>query len=151
MPSLHLKRNWHGPLLTNGTVEGTLLQWQQLEKRAPALEQNWRWQMCLLRANYDAYIRHRLIDETKLEIQANNIMADAPKLGSAMAMTQAMDVLNLAVKKPVSTDLRARMYTLCDELFHSIGFHTSVAKYYAINEERGAVLDFVDFPMNNRW
>ena len=146
-----LEKNWHGPLLTNGAVEGTLLQWQLLQKRAPQLEGNWRWQMCLLRANYDAYIRHRLIHETRLEIKANTILANAPKLGSGMAMAQAMEVLNLAVKKPVSPDLRARIYDLCDKLFHSIGLQTSVAKYYAINEQRGAVLDFVDYPMNNRW
>src|SRR5215469_12786699 len=146
-----LEKNWHGPLLTDGAVEGTLLQWQLLEKRAPQLERNWRWQMCLLRANYDAYIRHRLIYETRLEIKANTILANASKLGSGLAMAEATEVLNLAVKNPKSPDLRARIYELCDRLFHSIGLQTSVAKYYAINEERGAVLDFVDYPMNNRW
>lgn len=146
-----LEKNWHGPLLTNGAVEGTLLQWQLLEKRAPQLERNWRWQMCLLRANYDAYIRHRLIDETRLELKADTILANAPKLGSGLAMSQAMEVLNLAVKNPKSPDLRARIYELCDKLFNSIGLQTSVAKYYAINEQRGAVLDFVDYPLNNRW
>lgn len=146
-----LEKNWHGPLLTNGAVEGTLLQWQNLEKQTPQLEENWRWQMCLLRANYDAYIRHRLIHETELENKANTILANGPRLGSAMAMTQAMDVLNLAVKQPVSPDLCARIHDLCDKLFHSIGLQTSVPKYYAINEQRGAVLDFVDYPLNNRW
>ncbi len=107
--------------------------------------------MCLLRANYDAYIRHRLIHETRLEIQANKILAGASELSSEVAMAQAMEVLHLAVKKPVSPGLRARIVDLCDKLFHSIGLQTSVAKYYAINEQRGAVLDFVDFPMNNRW
>ena len=29
-----LEKNWHGPLLTNGAVEGTLLQWQNLEKQS---------------------------------------------------------------------------------------------------------------------
>ncbi len=146
-----LEKNWRGPLLTNGAVEGTLLQWQHLERRGSGLEKNWRWQMCLLRANYDAYIRHRLIYETKLEIDANRILTDAPKLGSNIAMTQAMAVLNLAVKEPVTPDLRTRIFDLCEKLFHSIGLQTSVPKYYAINEQRGAVLDFVDYPLNNRW
>jgi len=146
-----LEKNWRGPLLTNGSVEGTLMQWQRLEKRVPQLEGNWRWQMCLLRANYDAYIRHRLIHETGLELEANAILADSSKLGSDAAMTQAMAVLNLAVKQPVNPDLRARIFDLCEKLFHSIGLQTSVPKYYAINEQRGAVLDFVDYPLNNRW
>ena len=146
-----LEKNWHGPLLTNGSVEGTLFQWQRLENRAPQLEGNWRWQMCLLRANYDAYLRHRLINETKIETKANTILADASKLGSATTMSQTAKVLNLAVERPISPDLRARIYDLCAKLFHSIGLQSSVPKYYAINEERGAVLDFVDYPLNNRW
>lgn len=146
-----LETNWRGPLLTNGSVEGTLMQWQRLQRRAPLLEKNWRWQMCLLRADYDAYLRHRFINETQLEIEANALLADASKLGSNAAMTQATSVLNLAVKHPVSTDLRARIFDLCDKLFHSIGLQTSVPKYFAIGEERGAILDFVDYPLNNRW
>ncbi len=95
---LALEKNWHGPLIDNGAVEGTLLRWQELQKRAPQLETNWRWQMCLLRANYDAYDRHRLIYETKLESEANAIMADAPKLGADNAMKAASGVLNRAVQ-----------------------------------------------------
>jgi hypothetical protein len=32
---------------------------------------NWRWQLCLLRAYYDAYTRRRLIYESRLEDEAN--------------------------------------------------------------------------------
>ncbi len=148
---LALEKNWQGPLLTNGSVEGTLLQWQRLQSRERQLQANWRWQMCLLRANYDAYIRHRLIHETGLEIEANAILLEAPKLGSATAMKQAMDVLDQAETQPVSPELRTNIDDLCNSLFHSIGLQTSVSRYYAIGEERGAVLDFVDYPLNNRW
>ena len=151
-PILALEKNWRGPLVDNGSVEGTLTQWQQLEKKAPQLEGNWRWQMCLLRAYYDAYIRHRLINETDLEDKANAILAEPGKHGGAdKAMAAATGVLNRAVNQPVSPDLRARIVNLCDELFQSIGLQTSVEKYHAIGEERGAVLDFVDYPLNNRW
>jgi len=148
---LALEKNWHGVLMDNGAVEGTLLKWQGLEKRAPELEENWRWQMCLLRANYDAYVRHRLINETKLEQDANSILVRAKDLGAGNAMTRAMEVLNRVVNQPVSPALRARIVDLCDKLFHSIGLQTSVDKYYASGEERGAVLDFVDYPLSNRW
>jgi hypothetical protein len=148
---LALEKNWHGPLVDNGAVEGTLLEWQRLEKTAPQLETNWRWQMCLLRANYDAYVRRRLNHETSLESQANAIMNQAASLGAATAMKEATAVLERAVSQPVGSPLRARIVELCDELFHSIGLQTSVPKYYAIGEERGAVLDFVDYPLNNRW
>ncbi len=148
---LALEKNWHGALNDNGAVEATLLLWQHLEKRAPQLENHWRWQMCLLRANYDAYIRHRLLNETRLEGQANEIMAQAKTKGAEQAMTEAIAVLNRATTQPVSPELRARIVELCEKLFHSIGLQTSVEKYYASGEERGAVLDFVDLPLNNRW
>lgn len=148
---LALEKNWHGPLVHNGGVEATLLAWQQLEKAAPELENNWRWQMCLLRANYDAYIRSRLIYETNLETEANRIMVNSESEGSEKAIAEATTVINRAVDRPVRSDLRNRIYDLCEKLFHSIGLQTSVPKYFAIGEERGAVLDFVDYPLNNRW
>lgn len=148
---LALEKNWHGPLVDNGAVEGTLASWQALEKREPSLASNWRWQMCLLRANYDAYDRHRLLFETRLEDQANGALMKAGDVGSEAAMDRATAILNRAFTDPVSPDLRARIVDLCDRLFHSIGLQTSVEKYYASGEERGAVLDFIDYPLNNRW
>jgi len=146
-----LENNWRGPLVNNGAVEGTLLQWEGLVRAKPELASNWRWQMCLLRANYDVYIRRRLINESRLENQANAILAQSPKIGAARAMDDAERVLAEATTKPVSVELRTRISELCEQLFHSIGLQTSVEKYYAIGEERGAVLDFVDLPLNNRW
>ncbi len=146
-----LENNWRGPLINNGAVEGTLQEWEQLAKLAPGLEGNWRWQMCQLRANYDAYLRHRLVNETRLESEANAVLAHSVKLGADNAMEEAARVLNRAATQPVSVELRTRISELCDRLFHSIGLQTSVKKYFAIGEERGAVLDFVDYPLNNRW
>jgi hypothetical protein len=146
---LALERNWHGPLVDNGAVEGTRLAWRELERKAPELGANWRWQMCLLRADYDAYVRRRLIRETRLELEANRIMAAGGE--PEAAMTAAMQVLNPAVDRPESPELRARIVDLCDRLYGSIGLQTSVPKYHAIGAERGAVLDFVDYPLNNRW
>lgn len=148
---LGLERNWRGPAAVNGAVDGTLRLWRELEKLAPQLESNWRWQMCLLRANYDEYVRKRLIYETELEDEANGILANAAKLGSVNAMIEAAAVLDGAASHPVHAELRTRIVALCDLLFHSIGLQSSVAKYHAIGEERGAVLDFVDYPLNNRW
>jgi hypothetical protein len=107
--------------------------------------------MCLLRANYDAYVRRRLLNETRLENEADAVMAQAAGTGSGAGMEKAAAILERAVTQPVGADLRTRIVELCDELFHSIGLQTSVPKYFAIGEERGAVLDFVDYPLNNRW
>ena len=148
---LALENNWRGPLFDKGAVEGTLREWQQLGKMAPGLETNWRWQMCQLRANYDAYLRHRLVNETRLESEANAVLAQSVRVGADNAMAEAATVLNRAATAPVSVELRTRISELCDSLFHSIGMQTSVPEYFAIGEERGAVLDFVDYPLNNRW
>jgi hypothetical protein len=148
---LALERNWRGPLIFNGAVEGTLLQWQQMEKVAPQLESNWRWQMCLLRANYDAYDRRRLIYESKLEDQVNAILLEAPKRGAERSIQDATAVLIRGVDHSAAPELRARIVDLCAKLFASIGLQSSVEQYYASDPQRGAVLDFIETPLNNRW
>ena len=68
---LALEQNWRGPLLVNESVDSTLQQFRDLERRAkPEVLLNWRFQQALYRAYYDAYVRSRLIHETDLEQQA---------------------------------------------------------------------------------
>jgi len=148
---LALEKNWVGPLALNGGVDATLSHWRHLEEKAPQLSANWRWQLCLLRANYDAYVRHRLIYEAKLEQEANAVLAEAENLGADAAMDAALAILNRTVTDPARPDLRKRVETLCDDMFNSIGLQTSVERHKASGSERGAILDFVDYPLNNRW
>src|SRR5207249_7896468 len=68
---LALEKNWEGTLAGNGGVDATFALWHQLERQAPQLRGNWRWQLCLLRAYYDVYTRHRLLNESRLERKAN--------------------------------------------------------------------------------
>src|SRR5206468_3606997 len=105
---------------------------------------NWRWQLCLLRAYYDAYIRQRLINETALEREANQALASAPTRGANAAMDAALAILLRAESQPIKQDWRKRIEDLCADLFKSIKLQTSVPKYQASGSERGAVLDFVD-------
>jgi len=148
---LALERNWEGPLAEDGAVEGTLSWWQALEAKASELKGNWRWQLCLLRSVYDAYIRRRLLYETQLEKQANIALACAREIGSEAAMKDALRILDRATTEPAAPELRRRVMELCDVLFKSIGLQTSVGKYQASGAERGAILDYVDYPLNNRW
>jgi len=148
---LALEKNWRGPLVDNGAVEATCLAWQNLAAREPQLENNWRWQMCLLRADYDTYVRRRLLNETHLEQEANAVLAHAARSGVDTALREAQAILNQAVETPVAGGLRERIELRCAQLFQSIGLQTSVTKYSASGAERGAVLDFLDLPLNNRW
>jgi hypothetical protein len=137
--------------LTNGSVESTLGQFRTLERRAsPAVLANWRFQQALYRAYYDAYARSRLIFETGLEEQALGRLRAARELGSKLAIEQAEAVLNRAVAEPVSADLRGRVFELAEALFQSIRMQLSVPRYKAISVGRGATLDTIDMPLNNR-
>jgi hypothetical protein len=148
---LALERNWEGPAATNGAIRTTWMAWNQMERHYPSLSSNWRWQMCLLRANYDCYSRNRGIYEAGLEEAANAVLRQAATIGPETAIDQAKQILEKASDVRKDTAIRSRVITLCDALFHSIGLQTSVKKYRASGEERGAVLDFIDYPLNNRW
>ena len=146
-----LERNWEGALATNGLVNATFALWHRLEEKAPDLKSNWRWQLCLLRAYYDLYTRHRLLYESALEDEANAKMLSARILGSEKAVEQALAALQRAEAAPIRRDLASRITQLCDDLYRSVGLQTSMEKHKASGLERGAVLDFVTYPLNNRW
>ncbi len=148
---LALEKNWEGALSTNESVEKTLSHWKSLELRAPDLAGNWRWQLLLLRAHYDAYTRRRQIHEQDLEKQAMKVLAQVDTLGIEKAMDAALATVRRADQEPFCDDIRQRIEGLCEDLFQSIGLQTSVARYHASGSERGCVLDFLRYPLNNRW
>lgn len=142
---LALEKNWEGPIAENGSITATLVRWQQQETLHPELAGNWRWQMCLLRAYYDAYTRERAIREAALETAVNRTL-----LQNGDVITRAEKILQQADEK-VKPQWRDRIVALCEDLYKSVSLQTSVAKYQAAGPERGAVLDFLDRPLNNRW
>lgn len=141
-----LERNWNGPLVTNGNVEATLTEWRRLVALLPNLSGNWRWQMLELRAVYDAYVRRRLIHETALEQEMNRELLKGGT--AAERISRATAVLG---RWPLGDPLRQEIIDICERLFQSVQLQTSVRKYGASGAERGAVLDFIDVPLNNRY
>lgn len=148
---LALEHNWSGPVEENGGVETTLAFWQNLEQKHPELKNNWRWQQLVMRAYYDAYVRHRKIYEQNLEKEANQVLTQAPAMGAEKAMTEALAIVNKADQELVSPGLRQKVVDYCEALWQSVGAQTSVKQYHASGPERGAILDFIDYPLNNRW
>ncbi|WP_072994033.1 hypothetical protein [Pseudozobellia thermophila] len=146
-----LEDNWDGPILENGGIAETLALWQKLEEQYPALSDNWRWQQLVMRAYYDAYIKERLAYEKGLETKANAVLARAREIGAEQAMEEALEHLEKAQTELVAQDLKQKVFEYAEALFRSIGAQTSVPKYKARSAERGAVLDFIDHPLNNRW
>jgi len=148
---LALERNWEGPLLTNANIETTLQQFQDMERTAsPRVLLNWRFQQGLYRAYYDAYLKQKLAFETELEARAMDELRRAGELGSIAAIERAQGVLARASTERVAADLRARIFGLAEALFQSIHMQLSVVRYQAIGVERGANLDAIDAPLNNR-
>ena len=147
----NLEQNWNGPLLGNSQVYTNLGKFQAMEKRAlPNVILNWRFQQALYRAYYDAYDRSRLLYETQLEDEAMNILRNASESGSLIAMEQAKDILDKAVLKNVSGDWRQRVFELAEALFQSTHMQLSVKKYFAASTDRGANLDLINYPLNDR-
>jgi hypothetical protein len=146
---LDLERNWRGPLLANTNVQKTLERFQALDKRAPPGElKNWRFQQALFRACYDAFIQERLAFETKAETRAMEALRDSSSTGAAL--DGAERILEQAAQAHVRDDLRTRILELGSALFQSIGMQLSVEKYKASAVNRGASLDTLDAPLNNR-
>ena len=148
---LALERNWRGLLLPNESVYTTLLQFQSMERNAtPHDRLNWRFQAALYRAYYDAYVRRRLLYETGLENHAMDLLREARRRGALVSLREAEVVLERAVTQRVATDWRERVFELAEALFQSIRLQSSVERYQAIGVDRGATLDTLDYPLNNR-
>lgn len=147
------ENNWKGALSENGTVEKTLAQWQAIEKKCDeqALKNNWRLQQCLIRAYYDAYQKARLAAETDAEKKAYAELAKAPQAGADKAMQAAIAALAAPDKAPAAPELKKRIEQLGQELFDSIGMQLHVEKYKASGAERGAILEGLDRPLNDRY
>ncbi len=147
---LALEQNWVGPLAKNRGVLDTLSGFQGMEKRMLDTDKrNWRFQQALYRAYYDAYLHERLNYELDLESQAMKALKKN-KRGSLKAIEKAEAILQQAETDRVAPELRDRVFQLAEDLYQSIRMQLSVPKYQAINVERGANLDLIDYPLNDR-
>ncbi len=148
---LDLESDWHGPVATRVSIDDTLRKVQTIERAAtPQMLLSWRFQQILYRAYYDSYVRQRLLYESGLEQQAMDRLRNASRTGSAIAMDSATHILDQSLTHPAAEDLRNRVFALAEALYQSIHAQLSVDRYKAIAVSRGANLDTIDFPLNNR-
>ncbi len=113
------------------------------------MRESYRFQMGLLRAHYDAYVKKRLIYETDLEAQAKEVLKNESSTGTFAAMAKAETILRKTLTEPVAQNIKQKCETLADSLFEKIGSQTSVKKFAAQNRTRGAFMDGIDEPLNN--
>ncbi len=146
---LALENNWRGEVLTNESIDRTMMQWQHLEKNAPLkVLQTARFQMGLIRAYFDYYIRQRLIYETALEQQAREVLSHAQKNGSTESINKARTILEKAWKETILPDYQAKCQSLADSLFKSIGAQLTMKRHHAMSG-RGNFIDLINMPLND--
>lgn len=138
-----LERHFEGPLLANPQIEKTLARFLELERAADeGLQNNYRFEMCLLRACFDAYIKARLVHETALTARAEELLRGEGTAEERMARAEA--ALREKTERPVAVNLREKCLALADRLFAHIGSQLTTKKHLALNTERGAFLDNLD-------
>lgn len=145
-----LERNWTGPLAENQGVEATLDRFRTLEREGnPKLLLNWRFQMALYRAYYDAVVRRKLLHSQAVERSALEVLSRASDANPSNAIDQAEQLLDDGERSQPANDLRTRVFALAEALYQSIRMQLSVNLYKAEARERGATLDNVDVPLND--
>lgn len=146
---LALEQNLQGPLLTNEKVQQTLWQWQEIEANAlENMKTNFRYQMGLIRAYFDAYVQLRLIYETDLERQARSYLSDSKNLGTGKAIELSRETLSKAWRIPIKPKYKQKCLDLADSLYISIGAQLTIKKHGAMGG-RGNFIDNLDNPLND--
>ncbi|HEY6271569.1 MAG TPA: hypothetical protein VIX19_06185 [Terriglobales bacterium] len=170
---LSLEENWKGSLMGNENVTTALEQFRSVEDSASPEEiLNWRFQMGLYRAYYDAYIQARLIHEMDVQARAFQRLDKIHSVGAALIpldigeapsgptgdvdplelLSEAESILNEPLTAPVAPRWRTRVLELGEALFQSIHMQLAVELYQAESVSRGANLDTLDAPLNDaRW
>jgi hypothetical protein len=143
-----LEQDWRGPIASNGQTQVTFALLNRLNAEAsPKQQNNWRFESLLYRADYDAYLQARLKVESAQQGAALRQLVNAPVLGSTAAMDAALKEFE---PPATATGIRARIEALAAQLFEHVGLQLSVTKYGASGIERGANLDRIDIPLNDR-
>jgi len=77
-------------------------------------------------------------------------LRQAEAKGSLGALRGAEDILDQAVNRPISLGWRTRLFQLAEALFQSVAMQLDTKLYKGQHETRGANLNGVDTPLNNR-
>jgi len=134
-----LERNWRGPAASNRGIVPTLRLFDAL---VPGHKDNWRFDMAWYRATYDAYVQHRVWAETRRQVLAEAALRQGDAAAARFALETPDDAETLA--------LRQRLFDLAAALYEHIGLQLSVQRFGASGIERGANLDRVDVPLNDK-
>ncbi|MBR9774040.1 MAG: hypothetical protein GYB55_03165 [Cytophagales bacterium] len=143
------EENLRGRLLYNSSVSQALAQWQAMEEKADnKLMANFRFQMGLIRAYFDAYIQQKLLFETQQEQKAINVLQGSEKIGSLKSIEKATRILTEPASDPYLVQLKQRSLELADALYQSIGAQLTIESHGAASG-RGNFIDNLEVPLND--
>ncbi len=167
-----LESNWKGDLFRSTSVVESQRIFTELQSRiVPRHRRNWRLNMMLFRANYDALLYTRLCQSFAAEAQA---VATVVSSGSSVdALTKACEHLAVPYSEPAMTQssfnspstpnplnitllsgapsvthLYGQLMALAATLYHQIGYQLSVG-YGGQHRQRGAYFDMVWSPIGD--
>ena len=60
------------------------------------------------------------------------------------------EILHRTVTQPRNKEWLNRIETLAERSFQNVGYQTSVPKYHGSGSERGCVMDYLNYPLNDR-
>lgn len=122
---------------------------RRLEKLLPDFGKNsYRFKMPYLMASYYYYICKRSVYEAEIEQDAFKVFDDT----SLTADEKIEKIFSVYKKQDTSPDseLKNFILALAKELNSLIGWRLTVDEYKAKNYSRGAFIDTLDLPLNNR-
>ena len=146
-----LEDNWVGPIAENTSIAPTATLWRELaEAGGKDLKKNWRFQLILLRALFDDYVQRRAQAEQGREAEAIAALRAGLSDDPASAIEKAKADLEKSGDNRVLKKLRKELDDFGAVLFKLIGMQLDVARYKAKGAERGAILEYLDTPLNDR-
>ncbi len=144
-----LERNLRGPIAANNSIEATLDQFRDMKKKASnSLLSNYRFQLALIRAYYDAYIYRRYYHEKEHELQARVVLSSAAASGSLSTLAKAKEILLQCSDTNIMSDIREKCMALADSLYRSIGAQLTIERHHGM-EDRGNFIDHIDTPVTD--
>ncbi len=146
-----LEENLQGEIEKNVSIEKTYALWTSLkDKLCPYAKNNYRFEMHLLRALYDYYQKERRIFEAVLEDEAMTALRSADIQTVDNRISDAVRILNKANTQRKNGALAGRINALSDLLFEHIGAQLTQTRHFACNWDRGAFVECLNIPLNDR-
>ena len=148
---LSLEKNLAGEFAVNSEIERTYEKWTGMETRLNETgKSSYRFEMHLLRACFDYYQKNRYHYEKSLEAEALKTLCTCGKDGTVDCIKRAKLILNKAKTEKIMPEIRKKINTLADLLFKEIGAQLTVIRHFASDWDRGAFVECLDIPLNDR-